>query len=194
MLDTYIKHKGVTKTILHENNKNIVNEMEWDADYDGQIAKLSLDVTNNGNRDHYSFKLDNEDLASILNIPSINETLDMRLKRDFKDIELYSMMQPKIIELEPSNFLIEQPSFIRENDLQTHISSPLPNEELIIPLKINPNTKSYILTPRKRHRKRKNHRTHKVYKHKKTSSKRSKNSKTSNNHSYKRRTTSVPRL
>lgn len=192
MLDTYIKHKGVTKTIVHENNKNSVNEMEWNADYDGQIAKLSLDVNNNGDREHYSFKLDNEDLASILNIPSINETLDMRLKRDFKEIDAYPIMQPKMIELEPSNFLFEEPTFIRMNDLKTHISSPLPNEELIIPLKIKQTTKPYTLTPRKRHKKRKNHYTHKVYKHKKTSSKRGKNS---NIHStQKRRNSSVPRL
>jgi len=191
MLDTYIKHKGVTKTIMHQNNKNSVNEMEWDADYDGQVAKLSLDLNNNGDKEHYSFKLDNEDLASILNIPSINETLDMRLKRDF---QAYHIMQPKMIELEPSNFLFEKSNLSIDNDLKTHISSPLPYEELIIPLKIKQTSKPYTFTPRKGHKKRKNHYTHKVYKHKKTSSKRSKNSKNSITHSYKRKNSTIPRL
>jgi hypothetical protein len=193
MLDTYIKHKGIAKTIIHENNKNVVNEMEWDADYDGQVANMDLGINNNGNKQHYSFKLDNEDLASILNIPSVNQTLDMRLKHDFKDENIYSLIQPKIIEIEPNQDLFfDKSSLMSDNNFQTHISSPLPYEELIIPLKINPSaSKSYTLTPKRRHKKRKNHRTHKVYKHKKTSSRRSKNS---NTRSYKRKTSSIPRL
>ncbi len=166
--------------------------MEWDADYDGKIANMSLDVNNNGNKQHYSLKLDNDDLATILNIPSIQDTLDMRLKRDFRDFNMY---EPKMIELDPASeqsLFFDKSSLLTDNNIQTHISSPLPYEELIIPLKINPTTsKSYTLTPKKRHKKRKNHKTHRVYKHKKTSSRRSKNSSGS---SHKTRRSSIPRL
>jgi hypothetical protein len=186
MLDTYIKHKGITKTIVHENNKNKINEMSWDADYDGEVAKLSLDVNDDGQKEHFSFKLDNDDLASILNVPSVNQRLDLRLKRDFRDFDMDNIIEPRIIQIK------EQPNYLLENpDILTHISSPLPNEELIIPLKINKTSKPYTLTPHKRHKKRKNHQTHKVYRHKKTSSKRT---KTTNGRSYKKRTTSSPRL
>jgi hypothetical protein len=48
MLDTYIKNRGSTKTIIHDNNQNNINQINWDADYDGQNANISLDLTNNG--------------------------------------------------------------------------------------------------------------------------------------------------
>ena len=38
MLDTYIKNRGSTKTIIHDNNRNNVNVIKWDADYDGTEA------------------------------------------------------------------------------------------------------------------------------------------------------------
>ena len=68
MLNTFIKNTGTTKTIIHNNNKNNVNEIKWDADYDGSEANISLKLTNNGEREKYHFSLDNNDLANILNI------------------------------------------------------------------------------------------------------------------------------
>ena len=61
MLDTFIKNRGITKTIIHNNNKNQVNEVNWDIDYDGNEANVSLDLNNNGNIDHYKFNLDDRD-------------------------------------------------------------------------------------------------------------------------------------
>ena len=72
MLNTYIKNRGTTKTIIHENNHNKVNTINWDADYDGETAHISLDSNVNGRKDHYNIELDNEDLANLLNIPTIN--------------------------------------------------------------------------------------------------------------------------
>ena len=45
MLNTYIKNRGMTKTISHNDNKNSVNEATWDADYDGSTANISLDLS-----------------------------------------------------------------------------------------------------------------------------------------------------
>jgi len=50
MLDTFIKNKGTTKTIIHNNNKNYYNEVNWDADYDGEKANISLDIDENGKK------------------------------------------------------------------------------------------------------------------------------------------------
>jgi hypothetical protein len=47
MLDTYIKNRGSTKTIIHYNNRNKVSLIKWDADYDGNEANISLDLNNN---------------------------------------------------------------------------------------------------------------------------------------------------
>jgi hypothetical protein len=52
MLDTFIKNRGTTKTIIHNKNNhqqvNKVNELNWDADYDGKKANISLDFNNDG--------------------------------------------------------------------------------------------------------------------------------------------------
>lgn len=120
MFDTYIKNKGVTKTIIHNNNSAKVNEIKWDADYDGNIAHLNLDINDNGMREKFNIQMNNNDLAAILNIPSINGSLDDRLERDFIQKQYKS---PKLIQL-------------YDDDILTHISSPLPQEQLIVPLKI----------------------------------------------------------
>ena len=100
MLQTYIKNRGTTKTIFHNNNNNKVNEINWDADYDGNVANLSLDLNNNGCHNKYHFELDKDDLANILNINSINLPLDQRLKRDFKKT---FRKKPKIYQIQFDN-------------------------------------------------------------------------------------------
>ena len=84
MLDTYIKNRGATKTILHNQNKNDVNEIKWDADYDGKVANIELDINTNGQSGHYDISLDNQNLADILNIPSVKGSIHHRLLKDFK--------------------------------------------------------------------------------------------------------------
>jgi hypothetical protein len=63
-----------------------------------------------------------------------------------------------------------------ESDKPTsYLSSPLPNEELVIPLTIDKKTvDKYTLTPKRRHRKTKTHKTYKVYKRSKSSKTKSK--------------------
>ena len=48
MLNTFIKSKGVMKTITHNNNKTNSNEINMDADYDGNVANIKLQTNNNG--------------------------------------------------------------------------------------------------------------------------------------------------
>lgn len=171
MLDTYIKNRGTTKTLIYDNNRNNINEIHWDADYDGNTANISLDLQNNGKQRHYDITLDNEDLANILNVPSIHSPLEKRLKSDF--IKPSVKYNPNVYKIEFENFksppLIPKP--YKDELLETaretprHISSPLPNEEFIIPLTINNKTSNkYTLTPKRRHRKTKTHKTYKVYK------------------------------
>ena len=61
MLNTYIKNRGITQTILHENNKNHFNQVNWDADYDGDIANISVNSNIDGKRDRFDISLDNEE-------------------------------------------------------------------------------------------------------------------------------------
>lgn len=169
MLNTYIKNRGITKTIIHDNNHNHVNQLTWDADYDGDVANISLDTNSNGNHQHYDVKLDNQDLANILNIQGVNMPIHKRLESDFREpigipeeyfIELptYDLQprQPKIVEPESTSL---------EELLTKHVTSPKTDEELIVPLTIDRKTMDkYTLTPRRRHRRQKTHVTHRVYK------------------------------
>lgn len=213
MLDTYIKNRGSTKTIIHNNNnnKNNVNEINWDADYDGNVANISLDLTNNGKSGHYDIKLNNNDLAKMLNIDSINLPIDKRLKRDFKkkqinleptvyhvyldDLQSSSLLpipttlNPNLMNYNPtvsldSGVLLDTDAnnslekLLQLSSPDSHISSPLPDEELLVPLTIDDDSmQSYVLTPGKRHRRPRTHKTHRVYKHHRVTSSRKSKSK-----------------
>jgi hypothetical protein len=165
MLDTFIKNIGETTTLIHNNNHNDISKINWDAEYDGDIANISLDLNTNGRNEHVDIQLDNDDLADILNIPTVNTPIDRRLKSDFKQKRMTSKQMPYMIEIEDIN-RFPSPELIEDNKpAYTHISSPLQNEELLIPLTIK---KSSRLS--KRHKKRRNsHNTYKVYRHIKSS-------------------------
>jgi len=187
MLDTYIKNKGITKTIIHDNlnNDNItdINEIKWDAEYDGDIANIDLDINTNGQNKHYNFKVDNDDLDNILNVSSIDLLIDKRLIQDFKKKKIYNYKEPQIIEIDNNSLMPFKDSNYnlpfkkelsenlinetKQNNHKTHISSPLSNEEIIIPLTIDRNSasNSYELTQKKRHKHPRTHKTHKIYKH-----------------------------
>lgn len=75
-----IINTGTTTTII-DNKK--VNEITWDAHYDGKIADINLDLSNPGQKEHISMKLTNEDIMRLLDKPTINQSLDERLIKDF---------------------------------------------------------------------------------------------------------------
>ena len=186
MLDTYIKNRGMTKTIVHKNNHNIINEANWDADYDGSVANVSLDLSKNGRNKHLDFKLTNDDLANMLSIPSVSEPIHKRLKMDFKkpqssfdkifleidnDSDSYSSSDSdsdsssdsdselplKHIDT-PFYNVLEDKKVEEIQELLTHISSPMPNEEFIMPFQDYSLDKQPVIkiihSPRtKRHRK-----------------------------------------
>ena len=205
MLNTFIKNKGYTKTIIHDHNKNKVNELNWDADYDGDNANILLTSTSNGKKKKFGIQLDNNDLANLLNIPSVNMPLHKRLKEDFikkpypkllqiqlpqEDTELTDIESPETIEfpkMQTPEIMAIQPSStssISIEDLlssQNFLSSPLPNDELIIPITINDRkSHNYTLTSRRHHRRPKTHKTYRVYKlHKKSRRSSKKSSKRS---------------
>lgn len=169
MLNTYIKNRGTTKTIIHDNNHNHINQINWDADYDGDIANLSINTNSDGKREHFNFSFDNQDLANMLNIQSVNMPIDKRIKMDFQ--EPYYKTEPLYIELPTPKYEPRKHEY-HEEVIDRRISSPLSGEELIIPLTINEkNRKLLTLTPHKKHRRPKTHITHRVYKKTKSTSK-----------------------
>ena len=218
MLNTYIKNRGLSQTIMNNNNHSNFNELLWDADYDGNNANINVSSNNNGNKKRYNINLDNDDLANMLNIPSVNMPIHKRLQLDFEQpvfrneprvlqIELPKMKTPEMktpeIIIKP-RFVMKPESIINNNTSTmvepsitsllesasptSYLSSPLSNEELLVPITIDENTlDNYTLTPKRRHRHKKTHKTYKVYKKhkspKKTSPKRS-----SSKHKHKSKT------
>ena len=172
MLNTFIKNRGTTKTIIHNNNDNNINEIKWDADYDGDVANISLDLTNNGNVNHYNVKLDNDDLANILNINSVKMPIHKRLEKDFKkgrfhkDPSMYNVYlddfrSPAIQkEMESDSFVDEILQSLKPN---SQVLSPLSNEELIIPLTIDENESEIPVIFTGNTKRRLRPKTHKVY-------------------------------
>jgi hypothetical protein len=176
-MNTYIQNKGVTKTVIHDNNNNSISKVNWDADYDGNVANISVDLLNNGKKQHFDMKLNNDDLAKLLTVPSVNQPLHKRLADDFRrplefkfndNDDLYNNTFERNDFGSGQHFLIV-PQYSRRRRLYkkyrktpryskkqlTHISSPVDN--LIVPLTINKKTSQ-------------THKAHKVYKVKKHSS------------------------
>ena len=74
-----------TGNITMQNDSN-VDELKWNANYDGDIANIKLNITEHENiktDKGFHFKLTNNDLANMLSIPSVNIPIDKRLENDF---------------------------------------------------------------------------------------------------------------
>jgi hypothetical protein len=135
-------NRGITQTLIN----NQLNEISWEAEYDGNIANISL----SDGRHHYDISLDNQDLEGLLNIPSINAPIHNRLEKDFlRETQFYA---------NPYKRTRHRKHAKPDTRSKTHsharhslfLSSPSPNEEFVIPITIN--------GAKKRHR------TYKVYK------------------------------
>ena len=91
---TYIKTMGSAKTYIQHGMHRDAKEVSWDVDYNGDNADIDLDIGSNGETTHYKAVLSNEDLANLLNIPSVNEPLEKRLQNDF-------LVDRRVYKLEP---------------------------------------------------------------------------------------------
>ena len=83
MSDLYIRSKGATKTLIRSNNRENIKQFDWDADYNGERANISLDMSEKGEHDHYQIQLSKEDLEKLFTVPSVNQPIHERLQNDF---------------------------------------------------------------------------------------------------------------
>jgi hypothetical protein len=82
-MTTYIENRGITQTLIRDNNNENISEIKWNADYDGNLANIKLNINDNGKSDKYNIQLNNDDLANLLNIPSVERPIHQRLEDDF---------------------------------------------------------------------------------------------------------------
>jgi hypothetical protein len=188
MLNTYIKNVGSTQTMIGNRCQNHMEQVNWDADYDGSEANILIRTNNDGNKHKYHFTLDNDDLANILNIDSVNMPIHKRLKADFKKPVFRN--DPNIYRIElPRSDMYKKPTISEDSQLSellnssspnSFLSSPSLNEEFVVPITINQPKqyenkdyyKKYTFTPRRRNLTLKTHKTHRVFKRHKSSRRR----------------------
>ena len=139
-----IKNKGITKTVIRQNGRTKTNKLKWEADYDGEVANISLDIYDDGAKQHYDSQLTNEDLSSMLNLPSVNKPIDERLINDFGigDNETNQM----IIEIDNL-----EPTFERQMQARNELIEPLRLTRHYTPLRIY-NAQRYKKRPKTRRR------------------------------------------
>lgn len=82
-VDINIKNKGFNETIIRNNNKSQRNKINWNSQYDGNEGEISLNIDDNNNKKHFVIQFNNDDLVKLLNIPSVNMSLEKRLQNDF---------------------------------------------------------------------------------------------------------------
>ena len=85
---------GSAKAYIQRGMHRDAKQVNWDVDYNGDNADIDLDIGTNGEMTHYRAVLSNEDLANLLNIPSVNEPLENRLQNDF-------LVDRRVYKLEP---------------------------------------------------------------------------------------------
>jgi hypothetical protein len=159
MLNTFIENRGITQTIVRKNNKNSMNEINWNANYNGDTANISVNSNTDGAKKHYDISLDNYDLASLLNLPSVNIPIHKRLKMDFDTpIHITPLMQNYSSSHDSLPSSLSSPQYSSPLP-QNYLSSPSSNEEFIVPITINNSKKR-----RPKRKKTKTHKTYKVYK------------------------------
>jgi hypothetical protein len=75
--NVYIKSKGFTETQVNNN----IRGTDWNANYDGRTANLSMNIHNNNSNEHVEMKMDNKQLAELFNFPVIQGPIDQRLQQ-----------------------------------------------------------------------------------------------------------------
>ncbi|MFY7730787.1 MAG: hypothetical protein ACOVRN_14795 [Flavobacterium sp.] len=188
MLNTYITNQGMTQTIVHKPNRNYVNQTNWDANYDGDVANISLRTNMDGDTQTMNIQLDNNDLANLLNVQTVNRPIHERLQMDFEQpqeplyielpapqaispIETLLSSRPEMLmSSRPEVTMSSRPEVTTSSRPEIAMSSPRTNEELIIPMTIDRKTADrYTRTSRRGHKRKKTHISHRVYKKRRTS-------------------------
>ena len=125
---TYIKSHGMSQTFIQKPGINNVSQINWDADYNGQVANLNLDVNTNGKKDNFTLQLSKGDLENLLNIPSVEKPLENRLEDDFFTRDDYAPIlqyKPQPYLFRPSVYPKSKTCKIQNSKIESHINDEL---------------------------------------------------------------------
>ena len=155
-----IQNKGMSQTISSVNGKQHMDEITWDAEFDGKNADVSFDLMKDGKTGHFNVQLDNNALAKMLNIKTVNKPIERRLLSTFgksgaKSRKKRIPLEQMIIEFDDPPYpllgKVEQNPMLLEAQIEapievpnqlsqlleqlTHISSPFANEKIVVPVR-----------------------------------------------------------
>lgn len=83
-MSTFIQNYGFTKTLIQDNfNNQKLNQIQWNGNYDGNVANINIGINDNGNKEYINMKLNNNDLRDIFGIQQVDIPLEKRLMNDF---------------------------------------------------------------------------------------------------------------
>jgi hypothetical protein len=86
-----IYSKGFQQSITNDGSKSkpVINVIEWDsdADYKNNKGTMNVAINKNGKKNKYQVKLKKNDLEKLFKMPTINQSLEQRLKNDFAMLE-----------------------------------------------------------------------------------------------------------
>jgi len=82
-MTTSIQNYGFTKTFIRDNNNSKTNDIKWMGNYDGKLAKIDVNIDDNGHKEHIHMQLNNDDILELLGVQPVEMTLENRLKNDF---------------------------------------------------------------------------------------------------------------
>ena len=83
MKNINVVNVGYSETFVKDNNRQYFNEMEWEGNYDGERAKLNINMNDNGKKEHVQLDLNNKEIMNMLKYPSVNKPIDERLSEDY---------------------------------------------------------------------------------------------------------------
>jgi hypothetical protein len=121
-----LKNTGITQTIINSDNNNpSVSEIQWNANYDGENAIIKINTMDNGKEHKYKLRLDNNDLAKILSIPSVNMPIDKRLEQELF-VKNHHIDVPPSQSISKYDDVINNIRYIR-NGINLDVQERLPN-------------------------------------------------------------------
>jgi len=109
----YVQTIGSSETYVKNNNKKSESKIKWMGDYNGEDAKLQVDINNDKKRKVYNFKMNNEQLSHLLGMPPANMSLEDQMSSLMEMSPNMNMNTNKVIEI-PQNEVINT---MKPNDI-----------------------------------------------------------------------------
>ena len=79
----FVQSKGYVKTMNYVNGKKAEEGVQWDSDYNGEKAHVRMWLNRNGKKESFHKDLNHLEIEKLLSLPSVDQSLDQRLSKDF---------------------------------------------------------------------------------------------------------------